>query len=135
MNAVDAYVARMVKCCPSVREVWLLGSRANNTARPDSDWDLLVFGDGSLITQLREASELHRDDIDCLAVVDADRFESAWGKKPKGGSLSGWEWERSPNDQATYTETKWRDAEDGAGWVSKRRRALLLWRAPQSKTT
>jgi hypothetical protein len=42
---VDAYVTDLVAACPLIESVWLLSSRVNDTARPDSDWDLLVFAD------------------------------------------------------------------------------------------
>jgi hypothetical protein len=42
-NALDAVVLRAVAAVDP-REIYLVGSRARDTARPDSDFDLLVFG-------------------------------------------------------------------------------------------
>jgi len=36
-------------------EVWLIGSRINMTGKPPADWDLLVFGDNTLLRELSEA--------------------------------------------------------------------------------
>lgn len=38
-----ASVLKELKADPAVLAVWLIGSRANCRARPNSDWDLLVF--------------------------------------------------------------------------------------------
>jgi predicted nucleotidyltransferase len=43
------YVAELTATYPGIREVWLLGSRANGTATEASDWDYLVFLDDDRI--------------------------------------------------------------------------------------
>ena len=77
MTDLDEYVQSLVSLAPDVREIWLFGSRANATERPDSDWDLLVFGLPKAFSQLEGAKELHRPDVDCLVLIDADRIQSA----------------------------------------------------------
>lgn len=90
-------------------EVWLMGSRANGTARTDSDWDILIFGDMELLDALRKEEPLEETDI--LVVHDGDAFQSPWNKTGEGvlksGSLSGWEWKRKSETEATYSGTKW----------------------------
>lgn len=131
MQALDTYVASIAASATGCREIWLIGSRANGAERPDSDWDLLVFGDEASIAQLRAAQHLHREDVDCLVMADDTNFESAWGDKLKSGSLSKWEWHRTDETSATYTEVKWHEAEGSTGFRCQRRRALLIWSAPQ----
>jgi predicted nucleotidyltransferase len=89
--------------------VWLLGSRANGTSTPGSDWDLLVFGDLELAKELAQISPV--DLVDLLVVIDRDRFLSPWNKTIEGlvksGSLSSWEWSQVDSQSATYSGTKW----------------------------
>ena len=131
MCELGGYLDQLALTAPGVREIWLIGSRANGTARADSDWDLVVFGDARTLQQLREAVHLHRADVDCLVVADEGSFQSAWGTKSKGGSLSGWKWRpHADGKRAIYSESKWHDAEDGAGVRTADRLALLKWPAP-----
>ena len=116
----------LVKAAPGIKEIWLLGSRANGTARDDSDWDLLVLGDDETLKAFRRNPSLHRPDVDCLVATN-DQFVNAWGEKMKSGSMPAWEWVRLNDFFAEYTEKKWKDAVDGAGVVSRRRKAVQLW--------
>jgi predicted nucleotidyltransferase len=90
-------------------EVWLIGSRANGTARTNSDWDVLIFGNKALLDAL--AMEEPLDNVDILVVHDGDAFQSPWNKTKEGvlksGSLSGWEWQPKSETEATYSGTKW----------------------------
>lgn len=90
-------------------EVWLMGSRANGTARINSDWDLLIFGDKALLDALKKEDPL--GEVDVLVVHDGNAFQSPWNKTDEGilksGSLSGWEWQRKSATEATYSGTKW----------------------------
>jgi Polymerase beta, Nucleotidyltransferase len=49
------YVSALVSAYSAIREVWLYGSRANETARPDSDWDYLAFADEATLVSLSQA--------------------------------------------------------------------------------
>jgi hypothetical protein len=82
----------------------LIGSRTGGTANLGSEWDLLVFGGPESYAQRRAANELHRGDVDCLAVVDGDEFQSAWGSRLKSGMLSKWRWDRTGPSEAHYIE-------------------------------
>lgn len=90
-------------------EVWLIGSRANGTAREDSDWDFLIFGNSALLSQLE--SEQAPENADVLVVYDGDAFRSPWNKTEDGviksGSLSGWKWSKTSESEALYSGTKW----------------------------
>lgn len=41
------YTSDVVAAYPNIDEVLLFGSRANGCARPESDWDCMVFADDS----------------------------------------------------------------------------------------
>jgi predicted nucleotidyltransferase len=120
------FVRHLVNVAPGIKEIWLLGSRANGTAREDSDWDLLVLGDEETLKTFRRNPSLHRADVDCLVATN-EQFVNAWGEKAKSGSMPAWKWERLNDFFAEYTEKKWKDAVDGSGVVSRRRKAVQLW--------
>jgi len=37
----------------SISSIWLMGSRASSTERPESDWDLLAFADGGALGEMQ----------------------------------------------------------------------------------
>jgi predicted nucleotidyltransferase len=100
------YIERLTDRYPSVSAIWLLGSRAHGTERPESDWDLLVFADQDSFTAMREDADLHAPGIDLLVVTDGDRFEQPWTDEghsvPKGGYLDTWRWTENSWTEATY---------------------------------
>ena len=108
----DRYVAQLVAAYPAIREVWLFGSRANGTAREDSDWDYLAFGDWAVLDALRLDARFRRKDVDLLIVTNGERFETPW-LKPTGlnwGSMKddfeALRWKQLSPTAATYTATK-----------------------------
>jgi hypothetical protein len=119
------YIDELVEHAPSVREVWLVGSRANGRSTEDSDWDFLLFADQQALITLRGAQSLCREGVCVLVVVDGDRFESPWprldnpGKfkrghlrnyeNAEGSEVQSWEWQRTGDDEATYTDRKFRE--------------------------
>lgn len=106
-NELHEYIGLLCSCDSDVREVWLIGSRANGTARDSSDWDLLVFGGIDSLNRLRcHSNMLAKDNVDVLVVVENDEFEKPWGDKPKSGSLSMWKWCRVSESKATYIQSK-----------------------------
>jgi hypothetical protein len=121
----NEYVTALVSACPCIRQVWLMGSRANGTARPNSDWDYLIFGDDTILNALRTDRKLHRPDVDLLVVYDADNFVEPWGteEREKRGSLSGWQWHYLSEHEAEYRATK-------PGWKITRSKAYRYWPPP-----
>ena len=113
----SAYIAELVAAYPSIREVWLYGSRANGSARPDSDWDYMAFADEATLTALRSDSRFHRAGIDLMIVTNGDQSAAPWTDHSgsKSGTLAkvdgGWHWERLSPTQATYRATKPPEAE------------------------
>lgn len=125
---LNEYLDRIATAASGVREIWLFGSRANDAAHENSDWDLLVIGDTSTLGQLQSATHLHKDDVDCLVVGDDEEFESAWGDRSKSGSLGTWQWNfQSDRKRATYRELKWHETEDSAEMRARTRFAKRLW--------
>ena len=113
------YVQRLVSAHPAIGEVWLFGSRANGTARDDSDWDYLVFSDdGSLLNSLYvDAQRFHVRRIDLFVVAAsypiamkpwADERQKMLNLNDDPGNLA---WTVVPDNDsvAEYTETKERD--------------------------
>lgn len=92
-------------------EIWLIGSRANGTARMNSDWDFFVFGNADVYEQLR--THLPIENIDLLVVTNGDEFASPWPREADGaikrGSLTAWKWQQLTSDRASYEATKWPD--------------------------
>lgn len=93
-----------------ISDIWLIGSRANGTAREDSDWDLLVFSSSSISQTIKEMHQFKRDDIDLLIVEPSGEFATVFGE-PKSGSLTEWKWEKISDDRAEYESCKWVDDE------------------------
>jgi len=92
---------------PSIGPIWLIGSRANNSARPESDWDFIVFGSELLLQCLSDSKDLHRADVDFLVVFDDNNFRAAWGETSKRGALSDWNWKEVGEYRAEYMDSKW----------------------------
>ena len=92
-----------------VREVWLIGSRANGTQTSESDWDLLIFANESLLMELESWPEV--ENVDVLVVYDGNAFRSPWiaaaDGSLKSGTLSAWHWEIKVDGEAAYEGTKW----------------------------
>ena len=121
---VSEYASSLARACTGIAAVWLIGSRANGTEKETSDWDLLVFGDVATLECLKARPNLHRGNVDCLALVDGE-FRNAWGQR-KSLTLKELNWEEAES-HALYTEHKWSDGEGSTGVVSRRMRAVKLW--------
>ena len=115
---LSEYIENLLSACPEITEVWLIGSRANDKAREDSDWDFFVFGNDHTLSTLQENLSLRHPDIDLLVVYNGNDFREPWeteSGKAKSGSLTGWEWELDKDSlvRAHYNGTKWKDGEFG----------------------
>ena len=118
---ISDLAARLAAYCLDIRSVWCI------------EHGLLVFADGRTLERLRKCDELHRADVDVLVVVDGDRFENVWGPCKLSGSLARWAWQQVSPDEAYYDESRWADASGQASRVVRvRRKASLLWRAPEA---
>lgn len=111
-DEIRTYIDLLIARCPKVREVWLIGSRANGISTEVSDWDFIIFADPKAFDDLAHDKVLHREDVDLLVVDDATgEFSKPWGKE-KTGSLDSWKWVRESNSIATYRAMKWVEDEE-----------------------
>lgn len=120
LEVVTVYLNRLTSVHPGITAVWLFGSRANGTCKTDSDWDLLVFGDRSMLDAIRADETFRRPEIDLFIVHDGNRFESPWpgGDGSKLGRLHnsyqsdpnlyvyGYRWKEVSAREATYISTR-----------------------------
>lgn len=121
-----AFAQQVASGDEDVLTVWLIGSRANGTSTPSSDWDFLVFGSEGTLARLRNSTALQRDGTDLLVVTNNNEFEGTWGTA-KTGSLLQWEWRQLSEAEAEYMAAKWVEREDGSNMVLSRKRAIRVW--------
>ena len=129
---VSKFIESLVSMANEGVEVWLMGSRANGRARPDSDTDLLIFGPDGFLQSVR-AGLNQPADIDCLVVYDGDNYQDPW--QDKSGSLSKLQWKRLDERSATYVGTKWVPDDESAtefnadmgDLVERDERAYRMW--------
>lgn len=126
-TSVRDVIASIANADPSISEIWLIGSRANSEERPNSDWDLLVFGGYEASKAIRSHVRLDPATFDVLAVYNGDDFQDPWrkGNRRKSGSLSGWKWRRVSESEAEYVGTRW-DEHVGAP-ISRLLKGRRLW--------
>ena len=129
---VSIFIERLVSLTTEPIEVWVMGSRANGRARPDSDTDLLIFGPHGFLelvkTQLQQPY-----DIDCLVVYDGDNYKDPW--QEKRGSLTKLCWNKMDDQTATYIGTKWVPDEESSvefgadmgDLIERKERARRVW--------
>jgi hypothetical protein len=129
---VSSFVDTVASLAPETVEVWLMGSRANGRARPESDTDLLIFGPDGFLQTLRDRLQ-RPENTDCLVIYDGDHYQDPW--QEKNGALSELGWEKTDDRNARYAGTKWvpdkeSSAEFGADMgelVERQERALRIW--------
>lgn len=124
---IRQFIESIGRSAPGLSEVWLIGSRANGTAKPSSDWDFIAIGTSETLEFLKKSTHFHRSDVDFLVVTDGDGFISAWGEREKRGYLSVWGWEQESASAAHYKQTKWIDRADGSDIQITRVRAARIW--------
>jgi len=102
------YVQALAKAYPEITAIWLIGSRADGSNSPVSDWDYIAIADEMTLSALSEDSSFNNPAIDLLIVYDGDQFRKPWadGNRVKKGSLSNWEWQQTSTLEATYKATK-----------------------------
>jgi predicted nucleotidyltransferase len=114
-DEITTYIRELVAIFPSIKEVWLFGSRANNTIHPKSDWDFLVFADEAILKELKEHTEYQKDNVDLAIVYNGDDIVFVLKNgKHESGDFKFWEWQRMSETEAKYTGVKWvADDEEG----------------------
>ncbi len=80
---IRAYLNPLVRQF-SIESVWLIGSRANGTSRPDSDWDFLGFATKDVLRALRADNSFRQSGLHLFIVTDGNRFECPWPRSGAG---------------------------------------------------
>jgi hypothetical protein len=127
MTEISGYISSLTRDHPGITELWLFGSRANNTARPDSDWDLLAFANPRTLDELGANTHYQQPDVDLLVVLDGDEFREPWGDNPKRGWLTEWEWTRISATEASYTSPSREATASEWNRPLTRFKAICLW--------
>jgi hypothetical protein len=117
-NSIYDYLRQVVGQYPRVQSIWLIGSRANDTCREESKWDLLAFADKDTFEQMKQDASLKRGDVILLVVYDSNNFEEPWpdveGGRPirsrcgllNGPRPQGWGWREVSDIEAVYEGTR-----------------------------
>ena len=110
------YIAQLIKAYPSIREIWLFGSRANGTATEESDWDYMVLGDDAgAMNALHHDVQFNEAGIDLMFVgpgIDIEAMkpwpepDRYWKKLGLGTAPGGINWRIISETEAQYTVYK-----------------------------
>lgn len=111
---VDTYIDKLTTNYPFINSIWMIGSRANNSFRDNSDWDFILFADRNTLDELRQDLAFDNDNIDLLVVYNGNDFEEPWAdeKGIKKGSLTDWEWHQESDNEASYLHKKYKSEKD-----------------------
>lgn len=106
---IENYITDLVSHYQGIKEIWLIGSRANGIARSNSDWDFIVFANTKTLLNMKKDSPIHAEAVDLLLVFNAKgEFCKPWGSKKSGNLYSrDWEWRRISDSLAEYKSVKW----------------------------
>lgn len=110
-DLVSAFITKLTSLNPSLHSIWLIGSRANQRYREESDTDLLIFGSKDLLCIARDQLE-PPSNLDCLIVFNGNDFQDPW--KNKKGRLDDFEWQETSNISAKYVGVKWISSPESA---------------------
>lgn len=110
---IAKYIHDLKRKFPCITSIWLVGSRANGTARADSDWDFLVFSSSPIYEDIQNNPMFHREDVDLLLVGEDGKLSKPFGE-PKGGSLTSWKWNPVSDVLSHYEGCKWIPDEEAA---------------------
>ena len=113
-DGISDYIRDIATAFSSIEEVWLIGSRANNTFHSGSDWDFIVFADEATLKALKALPQCQKENVDLLIVYNGNDFVCPWGEavNSKSGDLKTWEWQRMSESEVQYTAVKWVDDEE-----------------------
>lgn len=128
---LQKFVNELAESNPGISSIWLLGSRANNTAKALSDWDILIFADERTFSEIQRNEFFHRGAVDLLVVTDGENFKKPYGCE-KTGALSEWKWKEIGANTAEYESVKFVPDEPGSNlgvFDKKTLNARLLYRS------
>ncbi|MCX6056706.1 MAG: nucleotidyltransferase domain-containing protein [Chloroflexi bacterium] len=110
---IEAWLDCLIEQIKVTREVWLFGSRANETFTEESDWDFLFVVNDDASFDLDGMSAMYRKDVDLFVVkAGGDSFQHAWIDSTKSGSFSQWNWKLRDQSTAIYSAAKWVEDQD-----------------------
>src|ERR1700682_5654838 len=105
-DEIEAHLSHVRACLgENLQSLWLIGSRANDCARDDSDWDFILFSDAAGLRLLQAAPHLKKDKIDLLVVADGIAADDPWpipGETVRSILLAYADWQITGPDTATY---------------------------------
>lgn len=107
---VEKYLELLTKTYSDITSIWVIGSRANNTSKDNSDWDLLIFAKTKTLVDLSNRIDFYDEMIDLLIVYNNNGdFKCPWYKdgKIKKGNLDEWNWTYVSNSKSRYIGNKW----------------------------
>ena len=111
-----------------VSSIWLIGSRANGYAKPDSDWDILYFSSREPYPR-----DSRLNSIDVIHVGPNDTFLLEGMSLDFHFSFSNWHWHQYSDHLASYTSPNidksltFGKAYDTSYNTSQSRSAFKLW--------
>jgi len=119
---IDAVVDHCLRNCPSdvlalidelaqeprTESLWLVGSRANERAKDDSDWDFLVFSANELV---RTRARL--ENVDVIRVGPSGRVLVEGAPEYLASTFDDFQWTRLDARRANYVGKKFREFEFG----------------------
>lgn len=131
-DLVQQYIKKLILSYPLIKSIWLFGSRANNSYKDDSDWDLLIFANKNILEELKINSSFKKNGIDVLVVFDGKNFEGPWPDNQgiKKGDLTFWNWNQISDNEATYKSIKYKNEKEwfkSDNFECKELKAINIW--------
>lgn len=99
-----SYVSKILRKLtsePSALSIWFIGSRANGTDRPDSDWDFILF----VNDEICEKKTRHKN-VDIIRVDKNGQYLLEGQKSNMVGSFNTWKWREESPILSSYTVRK-----------------------------
>lgn len=131
LDALPSHVRQMVETLslePTTLSVWLIGSRANASANPRSDWDLMVFAstDPAPVKERQPGIDIIQVGPSDVCLREGDTLELLL-------QFDEWEWQVIGDGEASYSS--WDDPDKNSSVIvaydqpriRKRFRAVKLW--------
>lgn len=114
----------------TTKSIWLIGSRANNCAREDSDWDLIVFTE-----EMFSIRKNNYTNIDIIHVFIDDTFLLDGKPEELRINFSDFCWKIKDKNTAEYLDKKIIEYPEGVAldydkprFKREKRNALCLWK-------